>query len=186
MRAWAARRSHAAHRPLAERADVLAGDAGRRRLEREALLALLAPARAYPHRSVVCRHPRRGTGISPCTRHSICHSHLQLPAASAILDSDTTRPDVTVLSVKRKKQRTGVGGEGRRVAEKRRAARMFAVLALSARDYKKLTTLEPLDTGDVPVLRRGWLLRALVTRPELAAALACCARLRCRGVRGGI
>jgi len=77
-----------------------------------------------------------------------------------------------------------VGGEGRRVAEKRRAARMFAVLALSARDYKKLTTLEPLDTGDVPVLRRGWL--RLVTRPELAAALACCARLRCRGVRGGI
>ena len=186
MRAWAARRSHAAHRPLAERADVLAGDAGRRRLEREALLALLAPARAYPHRSVVRRHPRRGTGISPCTRHSICHSHLQLPAASAIL-RDTTRPDVTVLSVKRKKQRRPREWEEERVEDLRRsAARMFAVLALSARDYKKLTTLEPLDTGDVPVLRRGWLRRALVTRPELAAALACCARLRCRGVRGGI
>ena len=67
------------------------------------------------------------------------------------------------------------------------SAQMFAALALSARDYKKLTTLEPLDAGDVLVLRRGWLLRrALVTRPELAAALACCARLRCRGVRGGI
>ena len=103
MRAWAARRSHAAHRPLAERADVLAGDAGRRRLEREALLALLAPARAYPHRSVVRRHPRRGTGISPCTRHSICHSHLQLPAASAILMT-VTRPDVTVQKEKNRER----------------------------------------------------------------------------------
>jgi len=110
MRAWAARRSHAAHRPLAERADVLAGDAGRRRLEREALLALLAPARAYPHRSVVRRHPRRGTGISPCTRHSICHSHLQLPASAILME--VTRPDVTVLSVKKKKTENGSGRRG--------------------------------------------------------------------------